>query len=358
MKEIQKCLSFALKFILILSILNAIYQGLWHIMSANILLLSLLFMPQILRKSAKITIPSEFEFALLIFIIFTFFLKESKGIIVPISFGITMGLISLMILFILYQSNQIKKNSFLVLTFPLSFSIMFAVFLELLKFDLKLILGQTLTEGIYKISMMNLTYVTVGALISTGIGYFYIKTQSKSMKKVIKKFLQSNPEINLKKPSSEEIAELIDKGETSRIEFKSTLRVNLHTNETDKNIGYAVLKTINAFLNSKGGTLLIGISDKGEITGIEKDRFENQDKFKLHLQNLIKEKLGKKFGSLIQISIIEINKKEIAKVEIQTSNKPCFLKGEKEEEFYIRAGPSSQQLHGSDLIDYVNKHFE
>ena len=64
---------------------------------------------------------------------------------------------------------------------------------------------------------------------------------------------------------------LIKRGENEKIEFKSTLRINLHTKEQDKKVENSVLKTIVAFLNSEGGTLLIGVSDCGEIIGIEKD---------------------------------------------------------------------------------------
>ena len=39
-------------------------------------------------------------------------------------------------------------------------------------------------------------------------------------------------------------------------------------------IEHAVLKTITAFLNTDGGALLVGVSDDGIISGIEKDGFQ------------------------------------------------------------------------------------
>lgn len=36
----------------------------------------------------------------------------------------------------------------------------------------------------------------------------------------------------------------------------------------------AVLKTLVAFLNSKGGTLLIGVADDGTVIGVDEDSFE------------------------------------------------------------------------------------
>ena len=45
------------------------------------------------------------------------------------------------------------------------------------------------------------------------------------------------------------------------MEFKSTLRLNLHTGQTDDRMQLAVLKTLAGFLNAQGGTLLIGVAD-------------------------------------------------------------------------------------------------
>ena len=130
-------LLFAIKLLLMLSILNAAYQELWHIMSTNIFLLILVFTPQILKESSQIIIPKEFEYALIALVIITAIFAKSFA---PILFGISMGMISLMILFILYQNNQIKKNKFLILILPLSITVALGTFLELAKFAIKILI--------------------------------------------------------------------------------------------------------------------------------------------------------------------------------------------------------------------------
>lgn len=136
------------------------------------------------------------------------------------------------------------------------------------------------------------------------------------------------------------------------------MRVNLHTGEIDKKIEYATLKTISAFMNSKGGTLLLGISNNGEIIGLEKDRFENNDKLNLHLTNLIKEKIGKNQLSIIDIQTIIIKEKTVIKIDCLENKNPVFLKVPSgEEEFHVRIGPASVQIKGSELVDYINKRF-
>ena len=353
---IQNYLSLAIKLVLVLSILNAIYNQFWHIMSTNIFLLVLMFLPQIVKKY-EIEIPKGLEWALFIFVIFTLFIGRTGGIIAPIVFGIAIAFIGFMILAILYSSNQIKKNYFLIMLFSFNFALAFGAILELLKFLLKTLSGHEFSAELYSYTMRNLLFVLIGAVIAAIIGLVYMKGYS-GIRKIAHAFIRLNPKL-LRKTDDEEISELILKGEDERLEFKSTLRVNLHTNEFDKKIEYAVLKTIVAFLNSNGGTLLIGISNKGETLGIKQDRFEDEDKFSLHLTNIIKEKIGKKHLHLINLQMMHSKGKAIMKVKCKKSDKIVFLKPTpKEEEFYTRVGPSNNQLVGSELIEYVDKRFK
>ena len=77
------------------------------------------------------------------------------------------------------------------------------------------------------------------------------------------------------------IQQMIAQGESTTLEFKSTLRFNKREGKKkDKVIEHQVVKTICAFLNSRfGGHLLIGVDDEGNVLGIEDDGFENEDKF-------------------------------------------------------------------------------
>ena len=356
--NIQKYLSFAIKLILILSIINAINNQFWYIMSTNIFLLILMFIPQIVKRY-QIKIPAEFEWTLLVFVIFTLFLGKISGIIVPIFFGIAIAMIGFMILAILYSNNQIKKDYFLIILFTFSFTITFGFLLELLKYYLKIFLGDEISLGIYKFSMQNMTFVIIGAAIASTIGYIYMSSEKGVIRQVVKKILEKNPKLFLKKNnSSNEILELIKKKESEEIEFKSTLRTNLHTNEFDKKMEFSALKTITAFLNSNGGTLLLGITDEGKILGIEHDKFPDTDKFNLYLISMIKERIGKKHFHLIEIQNSVIEGRTIVKLSCKKSKNPVFLKSDSnEEEFYVRMGPSSVQLKGSELVDYVKRKF-
>jgi len=149
---------------------------------------------------------------------------------------------------------------------------------------------------------------------------------------------------------------LISAGESEKLEFKSTLRWNLSLDKADKAIENSALKTIVAFLNTEGGTLLIGVKDDGALLGIEKDQFLNEDKFLLHFSTLVNDRIGKHYVEQILPGLIEIKGKKILRVDCKPSPAPVFLKGNGEE-FYVRSGPSSVQLSTSEVLEYSRKHF-
>ncbi len=151
----------------------------------------------------------------------------------------------------------------------------------------------------------------------------------------------------------ERLHDCMSRGEDSSVEFKSTVRTNLQTGKQGKEIEFAWLKAVVAFLNSSGGILLIGVNDDGEITGIEPDNFENDDRCQLHLKNLINHHIGAEFSSFINIELVAVDGKTVVLVECAPSKEPVFLKIGKNEEFYIRSGPSSMKLSPSKMVRYI-----
>lgn len=150
----------------------------------------------------------------------------------------------------------------------------------------------------------------------------------------------------------------ISRGEGMQTEFKATLRCNLHTQQNDPKMEHAVLKTIAAFLNSRGGTVFVGVNNDGEAIGLEYDGFENEDKMLLHLDNLIKSQLGGAAFACIKPEFSELTGKRFLAIECFASDKPVFLKTGQTEEFYIRAGASSPALPASHTHEYIQQRFK
>ena len=177
---------------------------------------------------------------------------------------------------------------------------------------------------------------------------------------IINSGLNRTLEVHANSDYSNEIAkkealEIIQSGESEKLEFKSTITTNIRTGENDKRMEKAVLKTIVAFLNTSGGILMIGVSDDGSIYGVDEAIFDSRDKMNLHLTHLISSKIGDEFFPYISFRVIDMEEgKAIVRVDCSKCKKPVFLKDGKEEEFYVRSGPSSVALTGSNLVNYVN----
>ncbi len=164
--------------------------------------------------------------------------------------------------------------------------------------------------------------------------------------------------ITVKHHHEQLISEVIAMNEGDSVEFKSTLRWDIRAGKTNPAIERSSLKTIAAFVNSSGGTLLIGVRDDGSIEGIETDKFANEDKFLLHLWTLIRNCLGRDFSPYIRTRLEKMDDKTVCAVDCLPSGRPVFLRQPGyEEEMYIRLGPSSNALNISEALKYVEDHF-
>jgi hypothetical protein len=280
------------------------------------------------------------------------------GIIVQIIIGMFLGFIGFILMFVLYSNANIKTNYSLISLFSFCFSVsikaVFGVFIYLVYY-----FGRLGNISIDYVSQ-GLIYTMIGAFVISIFGYFVFKHgKDRLIQSLISPFIKNNPDLLTSYSISPDYVNgLIRKGESEMLEFKSTLRLNVHTKKVDKNIEHEIIKTIVAYLNTYGGTLLIGVSDDGVITGIEKDGFENNDRFYRHFTNLIKKHIGNENLPYIKSFIIKIGNLHVLKVDCIQSNKEVFFKKENSEEFYVRSGPSSVKLEGSKLIEYVNQKFK
>ena len=129
-----------------------------------------------------------------------------------------------------------------------------------------------------------------------------------------------------------------------------------------KEIQKEILKTINGFLNSNGGTLLIGVDDEGNIIGIENDiktiKKKNRDGYSLYLSGLISESIGKQFNSYISISFPHIEGTIICSLEVKKSEEAAFLKDNNQNKFFIRTHNQTQELDSKETVEYVSLRFQ
>ncbi len=170
----------------------------------------------------------------------------------------------------------------------------------------------------------------------------------------VREFLHTAPV--LQRPS---LRALIARGESYHLEFKSTLRCNLHTGKHDAAITHAALKSLAGFLNSGGGVLLLGVRDDGSIQGIEADGFPNLDRFGLHFWQTVEAGLGGGVCPFVETHFESLDGGTVCMVSCMESPRPVFLHAKSgEDEFYIRVGGSSRRLGVRDALEYISLHFK
>jgi len=150
--------------------------------------------------------------------------------------------------------------------------------------------------------------------------------------------------------AGDQIQDLIAEGENYKLEFKSTLRRNLSTGKNDNNIQLAALKEIVGFLNADGGTLLIGVNDDGNICGIEEDNLANQDKYTLHLSQLINSHIDSKVINKLSMRFHSLGGKQILQVDCPSVKEPKYLDGE----YYLRTSSQTKRLSGKELVEHLS----
>ena len=161
------------------------------------------------------------------------------------------------------------------------------------------------------------------------------------------------------------VADLIAKGESETVEFKSTMRVNLHTKEVDPAMEHEVVRTVCALTNARGGTLFIGVDDEGKTLGLDLDiatvQKKSLDGFELTLRRLLDDRFGAVTVKLAIITFPTIDGDVVCRIDVSRSASARFVKSKKGEkgatEFWIRVGNQSQQLQGQDLLEYQKDHW-
>ncbi|MEC3950151.1 DUF3320 domain-containing protein [Sphingobium sp. HWE2-09] len=175
----------------------------------------------------------------------------------------------------------------------------------------------------------------------------------------------SAPGAEVLRPASP-LATLIAEGEHERLEFKESLRWDVKAGCDNRKLEDVVLKTLAGFANRVGGTLLIGVSDGGEVVGLERD-FSclggNRDKFELHLTNLFTKHFGQACrAARIRVSFPEQDGTPVCRVDMEASPVPVFINvadrtGNVAERFFVRSGNSTQELRPSEATAYIRGHF-
>ena len=157
---------------------------------------------------------------------------------------------------------------------------------------------------------------------------------------------------------ADRLRSLVRQGESKTLEFKQTLSLDVAKQTKESYIEQSALKTLVGFLNSEGGTLLIGVTDDEQILGldleIKKLHRGSRDNLLKHLKNKVKSAIGEAFYPLLDYQLVDVVKSPVLMIRCQPADKPCFLDAV---EFYVRTNPATDKIDGLVQHEYIERRF-
>ena len=97
----------------------------------------------------------------------------------------------------------------------------------------------------------------------------------------------------------------------------------------------------------------MGVDNEGIPVGIQADGFENEDKYLLHVNNLLQQHIGVEQAANVRFGLYPVGGLKVLLVECTAASKPVFLIDAGQESFYVRTGPGTRKLTMSEMLAYV-----
>ena len=154
------------------------------------------------------------------------------------------------------------------------------------------------------------------------------------------------------------LSDLIGMGEGPVLEFKSTLQWDVRQNQHNKGLREASLKTIAAFMNSEGGTLLIGVEDSGAVFGLESDLSllgGSTDRFLQLINALVADRIGVEFAQNVTARLDSVDGKSICVVDVSKAPEAAYVSGSGGSEFYVRLGNTTRAFDPQQTHAYLEQ---
>jgi len=194
----------------------------------------------------------------------------------------------------------------------------------------------------YRMLTMSLVFIIIGGI--TGLIFGLYRQNSIKLNKHIQML-------------NKDLLKLIKQGENQFLELKSSVRYDYRLKTTNQDLEIVIAKTLVGFMNAKGGKLIIGVNDKGEILGLEKDfqtlKQQNSDGFEQKIYEIISKFIGKEFCLYCSIYFHHLEGKRVCIVDVEELNEPVYLSKGKEIVFYLRTGNATRPLSVKEAIHYI-----
>jgi type I restriction enzyme R subunit len=158
------------------------------------------------------------------------------------------------------------------------------------------------------------------------------------------------------------LEEVIANDEDFAVEFKSTARWDIQEGKPNKAMEDAVVKTVSGFLNTDGGTLLIGVGPDHQVIGLDYDytrvKPPNGDGFVNWLTTHLNNAIGHAAVMRTRARIALHDGKEVCRLDVARFSQPVWANtSQKERVFFVRMNNSTRELPEDQLDAYLADHW-
>jgi hypothetical protein len=150
---------------------------------------------------------------------------------------------------------------------------------------------------------------------------------------------------------------LIKNGEDEQIEFKSSLRYDYRQQKPNRALESVIAKTMAGFMNTQGGSLLIGVADDGSILGLEDDyntlHRKDSDGYTQMITSLISEKMGTPACRLVRILFHKHEGKEVCRIIVMPAPVPVYVSDDGQARFYVRTASGTREMDVQEAMTFI-----
>ena len=165
-------------------------------------------------------------------------------------------------------------------------------------------------------------------------------------------------------PTDQSVEALVKLPESQTLEFKASMRHDRSTGGANKALEQVVVKSVAGLMNARGGVLLIGVADDGQVVGIGQDlamlpKRQDEDGYQNRLTTLLEHAIGATATANTHVRFEEVHGQTVCRITVTPSSSPVWtnIKGQPDA-FHIRLNNSTRPLGPRQSYEYISHRFK
>lgn len=153
------------------------------------------------------------------------------------------------------------------------------------------------------------------------------------------------------------LGSIVAAGESDTIEFKASARWDYRLARVNRSLEEAVIRTIAGFLNHRGGSLLLGIDNDGEVLGLHNDyaslKRPDRDGYAQLLGGLVARRLGARLAGQVHLFFHSVDARDVCRVLVEPGLVPAYVRDDTGAHYYLRIGNATRELDVPDAVAHI-----